>query len=455
MHFLDRAADSLSTAVAVVPDEVKSDTSDVLWDDIVGWQILTGTGASVPRNFEQFVINGFRSHPVVAACVREIVTSLSEAPIHAFRPVRNEQGEQEFERMAGHDAELLMASPNERDPGLGLIERMGQHFLLGGNGVIRKRRMGIGRVESLHAVSPSRMVSAITDQDNIPLAWRISNRDGTDIETVDANDIVLIPDMDPLNEVFGMPRLMAAALDITTDKRASQYTSEVLTNHGTPGLIIGVSELAKRPALERAERQWEEKFGPGRGRGRIAFAPGVQQIHEIGFSLKDLEFQALRNITREDICAAVGPVDPMLVGIGSASRGGTLGGAEHKEARKKLWVQTIIPLMRRWEAYLNMFLAPEWGDIRLFFALDEIAALQEDRVERIKRGKEMATTGVATEKEVRIEMELEPEAPEDQFFLRTPGQVSVLVADAHDTSEPKAGKVLPAAVPPPGNDEEE
>lgn len=457
MRFLARAADSLAAPSVPALSQsnaavVERKQSDVLWDDIVGWQILTGTGASVPRNFEQFVLTGFRAHPVVSACVREIVTSLSEAPIYAYRPTRNDAGEQGFERMPGHPAEELLAAPNKRDPGLGMIERLGQHFLLGGNAILRKRRVGIGLIESLHVVAPSRMVSAITDDDNVPLAYRISNRDGTDVEVVDALDIVLIPDLDPLNDVFGMPRLLAAALDITTDKRASQYTSEMLANHGTPGLVVGVSELAKKPALERAERQWEEKFGPGRGRGRIAFAPGVQQIHEIGFSLKDLEFQALRNITREGICAAIGPVDPMLVGIGSAARGGTLSGSEHKEARKKLWQQTLIPIIRRFEAYMNVFLAPEWGDVRLFFALDEIGALQEDRADKIKRAKELASTGVATEVEVRTECDLEPDAPEDAYFIRTPAQTSVLVADAHAEQEEPPAEREPV---PPGNDEED
>lgn len=434
MRFLERAAASLTSPVdAALPVPSEAKTGDIAWDDSIGWKILTGAPPDSPRRFEEFVLHGFRSHPVVSACVREISTSLSEAPIYAYRPVRTSTGQREYERLPGHDAEELLAAPNLRDPGLGLVERLSQHFLLGGNGVLRKRRTGLRTIESLYAVTPSRVVSAITDDDNIPLAYRITNKDGTSDEIVDADDIVLIPDLDPLNEVFGMPRLLAASLDLTTDKRATMYTSEVLANHGVPGLIIGVSELAKKPTLERAERAWEEKFGPGRGRGRIAFAPGVQAIHEIGFSLSDLEFKDLRHVTREGICAAMGPIDPMLIGIGSAARGSTLSGAEHREARRKLWLQTIVPMIRRFEAYMNAFLAPEWGDIRLFFALDEIGALQEDRTERVKRAREMSLTGIATEKEIRTEMDLEPEPDEDDFFLRTPSQTSVLVREAHDT----------------------
>ena len=138
MNPLARAATELATAavptVAASPS-VDTDTkaSAVTWDSLIGWNVLTGSSAKLPSDFRALVLEGFKQHPVVAACVRLITSTMSEAPIHVARRTVKD-GEEKFDRIADHAAEELLREPNERDPGMALIERMGAHFLLGVNG---------------------------------------------------------------------------------------------------------------------------------------------------------------------------------------------------------------------------------------------------------------------------------------------------------------------------------
>lgn len=387
--------------------------NDVTWDGHRGWTIIRGVEEdTLPDNFEEYVIEGLRKNPVVSACVREMQTSLSEAPIKAFR----KEGDDEVV-IPNHDLEDLFRHPNRRDSYITFIERSLQYFIFGGNSIWRKRRNNAGFPVELLPIRPDRIVGADVDKNGFPTSFEIRIGDtATKTEDIPFDDIIHIPDVDPLNEVFGMPRIMAATMDIATDNEASNYVNEVLGNYGSPGTIVTIDgERAKRQMLERAEALWQEKFGPGRGRGKVAFIPGGEQVQQIGFNLRDLEFESLRQVTRESICASLG-IDPMVVNITTAGRDGTLSGNEHREARRKLWVQTLIPLIRRWEAAINAFLTPEFGDIVARFDLSMIKALQEDRDRQVERARKMVQSG-ATIEEARAEMDLDPEVDPDHHFL--------------------------------------
>lgn len=397
------------------PLPVQHKAADFDWDeDHPGWTVITGRGTAGPHSFEGFVIEGFRGNAIVRSCLDQIVTSASEAPLEAYNEILRD-GQQELERAAGSPLDQLLTYPNDRDPGLALVERGLQHYYLGGNLVWEKLRGFMGRPEALVPIHPGRLMGAVTDEYDVPLAYMIRSRDGVAADReVPAEDIVLIPDIDPLNAVFGLPRLLAAAQQLDVDKLASDYVSEILSNHGTPGLIIGVEKGVREEELDRAEEKFEEKFGPKRGRGKMAVVSGGKMIKEIGFSLKDLELPGVRIITGERICA-VFDIDPKLIGLGSASKGGSsLGGNEHTEARHKLWVQTIQPLYRRLTAYLDMQLAPEFGYMVIRPNYDNVSALAEGRNEVAKRTETMGKIGVFSAEELRAEMGHDPELPDGQ-----------------------------------------
>ncbi len=405
MGFLhSKAQEVTSKALASIPTD-KKDGDVQIWGDR-GWTVINGSQGSSPQTFEDFVERGYRQNPVVSACLNALASSMAAAPLRAQVFV-----DDEWQWVApDHPAQTLVDVPNSRDSRIELIEKSLFHYMLGGNWFWEKRRSTIGRPIELHPIRPDKVVGVTADKDDMPLAWKIQDDDGKR-RTVDALDMLHVADVDPWNTIFGVPRLLSASLEIRTDNEASNYVSEILTNHGQPGMIIGLDKNIKRRQLQRAEDFWEERFGPGRGRGKVAMIAGATQIRQIGFDLRMLEFPDLRIITRESICSVLG-VDPILVAIGSASRGGTMSGNEHKEARTKLWKQTIIPIMRRWEAGLDRGLASDFGfSVRYRFDKSEIEALHEDKNKQFERGKFMAETSSFSPEEIRAELGHPEETP--------------------------------------------
>lgn len=430
---------------------------DLGWDDERGWALLTGQRGSAPRTFIELTMSGLRKNPVVSGCLRTITNAITDAALIVEVPVGSPD-DNEWERAPlSHGAQVLINNPNPRDPGVAFIERSVAHYLLGGNTLLKKIRQNSRRIDRLIPVRPDRILSALTDEDDLPVAFKLSRGDTSQVEVLLANDVVLIPDIDPLNEIFGMPRLLSASLEIATDNEASDYVSEVLTNHGNPGMVIGTDPTrAKSNLLEQAEEKWMEKFGPGKGRGRVAFLPGATTFKEIGFTLTQLEFPDLRRIGREGICAAFG-VDPMILGLASTSRGSSMSGSEHEEARAKLWTHTIIPIMRRWEAYLNMFLAPEFGNVRYRFDTSEITALAENRNDSFKRAEQMVKVGTYTPQEIRMETGHDLEPADDQpNVMKVLGVVAAPKETVFDDIEVEELEpvVAPGSVPDPDDDDE-
>lgn len=430
-----------AAAQAVIAPEGKD--GDLTWYGERGWtKMLTGSGRPPSDSFEQLVFEGFRKNPVARACIQALGASLAEAPIYAYK--RDEYGK--WKRQVGHRVEDLFTAPNARDDYVKFLTVSLQHYFFGGNAYWRKVRSGIGRVVGLIPIRPDRVISAIVDEDDIPSGFRIRRKNSSETDVVKADDIVHIPDPDPLNAVFGTPRVLSAALELRADSLASEYVAEVLTNHGSPGLIVGVNERVSPQQIEDAEEKWGEKFGPNKGRGRVGFVAGAGMVKEIGYSLQALEFPNLRKLTRESICTIFG-VDPMLIGLGSAaSSGGTMSGNEYAAALHRLWMQVLVPLIRRWEAVFAMSLAPEYGRICLFFELDEIEALKPDRDAAVKRAKDMKDTGVYTVPEIRTETGHEPEFQLDadgkQPVVVMPSSVVMLTADklgTDATARPQGG----------------
>ena len=78
--------------------------------------------------------------------------------------------------------------------------------------------------------------------------------------------------------------------------------------------------------------------------------------------------------------------DRRLMGIGSA-RGaeGGLSGMQYIEARKRIVMQVVRPLMDAIESEMNLWLTPEYGDVWVRFSREELAKLTEDETELSQR----------------------------------------------------------------------
>lgn len=390
------------------------------WQRPEGWTITNGRNIAEIEYKGRAVRQAWERHPVVQACARMVADHVAAVPLEVYT-----DGPDGDEALPDHELQALLDNPTPLMSAGRWRGQLGLWLQLYGNAGLRSVRgapgvRGFGlpqRLELLH-FEYVRFAYWSAELGRVA-AWDWVDQYTGLLHNSIAEDITHFADYSGDGSVFGYPRAAAALNDITEDWDASRYVREVLKNDGSPNLVFHMAELVGKEAAEQAERIWQEKRANRGGRGMAAFVPGTAKVEALGFSLKDLEFPGLRQVTREDICAAFG-VDPRMVGIASAAKDGGLSGQQYTEARRRLIATAVAPLMFLIEEQLNHWLAPEFGEVRVRFSPAGLTELTENEVETSTKVLAEFTGGLRTWQEARAGVGLDDE-PEPTDLIVSPG----------------------------------
>lgn len=416
-----------------------------------GWSIVTGQS---PTTYERVGRNvrllGFERNAVVSACIRAVVDLVGPVRIELYT---GEDGDEKPVDGA-FPGQALLDAPRVGWSAARLRKLTAAHFVGYGNAVWILERGGKvggkGLPSGIRLIHPERLLYVYLDRDTLePVQYDWTDRVGVRHQSpwqdvIHFRDLTLDPEM-----IFGFPRAASALLDMVTDGEASEYVRQIMQNSGAPGLLLGVKGVKTEGQARTADERWDERMIKRGRRGSTAFMPDVEQVHEIGFNLRELEFPDLRGIAREDICAAFG-VDPRMVGVASAKGAEAgLSGVQYSEARRRLYLQTGGPLMTDLESELDLNYCPEFGVVRSRFAPDELAEITEDEEETSKRVDREWSSGLISREEARKTIK-RPEALGPQEHITLPKGTSVFsVADADRAAAAEAERTVNPPAPPP------
>ena len=370
------------------------------WDSVAGWTTVSGaTPDTFQRDGRTARLLGWQRHPVVNACARAIADLVAAVPFEVYKKFSDGTTDVEINNPLGD----LLASPRGAESDYRHRSRTALHYLLFGNGFWYLERPGPRRPpERLRIIPPDHVNYVWMDPESDEIAaYNWTTLQGVTKDRTPVQDIVHFRDLDASDGLFGYPRFAAALSDIKADGEATEYVREIVTNHGQPGAIAKVKGYTSKSDLLSAEESFNERFQARGSRGRTFFM-NVEDMElvPVGFTLADLEFPDLRRIAREDICAAAN-VDPRIIGIGSAAKDGGLSGEQYREARFRLIQQAVMPVMKAMESDINLWLAPEFGDVYVRFDPDVLSELTEDEAATAKRGLDELAAAAITVEEYR------------------------------------------------------
>lgn len=405
-------------------------------NSVDGWTIMQGNSPSeYERTGRNLRLLGFEKNPVVSACVRLIVDSIAVVKLEAVIPKKG--GDIEVVPM-DHPLQVLLDAPSIGWSGFRWRHTFAGHFVTYGNGFnALKRANGPNSLPaSMRLIAPERIDYAYIDPTTEEISrYEWTNRLGVR-QSTDWFDMIHLRDLQLTDGLFGFPRAAATLLDIATDGEASQYVRQVLMNDGSPRLIIGLKNVTDEKVAKATEERFQELSVQRGQRGRVRFMPNVDQVIQIGFNLRELEFPSLRQVTREDICAAFG-VDPRLISVASAKGNeGGLSGQQYAEARRRLYQQTSIPIMEAMIAELNLSLAPEFGNVQIRFSPEALADVMEDQAETSTRVVTQLQAGVITREEARTQLGYEPKMNPKDTLVGTMARIEYPVALQFASSQP-------------------
>lgn len=220
----------------------------------------------------------------------------------------------------------------------------------------------------------------------------------------------------PIESVFG---------EIFTDDEAASLVSTVMANQGVFTLYTPAGEVDMSDADADAFEARLEAKTTGARRGKAILAQVQLEAKRIGITPEELDYKAVRRIVEERV-AAVMCVPAMRAGLGAGLDRSTF--QNYEESGAALWEDCLVPLLRDIADVLTAFLLPQYGDAsNLFvaFALERVAALQENADAKHKRARENYQGGIVTRNEARAECGRESEGPAGDVYLVPAGMTLV------------------------------
>jgi len=268
----------------------------------------------------------------------------------------------------------LLNSPNERESGIMLTEKVFIYLLLAGNAYVAMIRGRDSAAPSfLYALRPDKMRAISSGDWRAPIgAWRYENA-GVRVDFRTA-DIIHFMEFHPTDDVYGLSRIGVASRLVDISNQAQEWNKKLLQNDMRPSGVMNFKDTLTPEERDEFELQMQGKRAGFENAGRILITEGEAEWTQMSMNAKDIDWLNGQKYTMRQICSIFGVASELL------------GDSENKtysnygEARRALYEETVLPLMDLYRSLLRMQLVPAFGDgLRLEYDRDSIEALQEER----------------------------------------------------------------------------
>ena len=354
-----------------------------------------------PRDYAALAREGYARNPVVHRAVRLVGEAAASVPWLLY------DGAHEI---VDHPLLDLLARPNPRQTGRGLLEEIYGHLLVSGNAYVEQVALG-GSPRELHALRPDR-VRVVPGPDGWPEAWdyTVAGRTVRFAAEPDGNAPILhLKTFHPANDHYGLAPLEAAQTGLDIHNQASSWAKALLDNSARPsGAMVYRAESGanlSEEQFDRLKKELEDGFQGAANAGRPLLLEGGLDWKAMGYSPKEMDFIEAKREAAREIALAFG-VPPMMLGIPGDNTY-----SNYAEANRAFWRLTVLPLVARTAAALEAWLAPLWqGSLRLGFDTDAVEALS---VEREALWSRLGAAAFLTEDEKRAAVGYGPRPSED------------------------------------------
>lgn len=375
-----------------------------------------GGGYSVaqPRDM---MYQAYRLNSVAAACIRMIATSAPEAPADVF--LRDKDGK--LDKVDNHWFKELMRHPNDWMSTYDLWEQTFIHMLGSGSAywlLMRRGDRERGPIDEVRLLRPD-LVEPILDASGELVGWKYTPGTGQEFK-YPVWQVLAFQLPDPFNPHRGLSPMAHVINEAGVDNAATDFVKQFFDNAAIPAGYLKTDQDILEEEAEAAEERWYQRMGrKAKKLFRTPVLGSNLEYHQMAMNFSEMEFDSVRSITETRICMAFG-VDPLLLPSWVGLKHNNTK-ASYVEARKHLWEETIVPLLRRIEDKINSQIFIYEPNAEMRFDLSEIEALQENATEKwaryldawdkgtIKLGDLQKSLGIPLDTERQDEYKAEPQ----------------------------------------------
>lgn len=245
------------------------------------------------------------------------------------------------------------------------------------------------RVQGVQLVYPHWVEQPLMDANGRITGWRVAVP-GRAHFVLPAEDVVFLRYPHPMDPLKGASPVEAFALSHDMDIYSRAYSSTLLKNRATPELVISSEQELDPEQSDQIRENWVDRYRDPRN-GPAVLGRGAK-VQAVGVSLRDMEFAALANLSRDQILA-IYKVPAAKVGLTTDFNRAN---AESADATYK--ENAVLPRLRRIEEAINTYLLPRLYPAReaerLYYEFEN--PVDDDREFVLRRAETMLRMGAIT-----------------------------------------------------------
>jgi len=358
-----------------------------------------------PADYNKLAVAGYKLCAPAFACVSLIARSAAGISWTVSRAA-SDGTPTELDNSPLKD---LLAHPNEYDHGFQFIEKVVSYKLLAGNSYILRVGIGTQPPRFLYALRPDRTKVKPGAKGGQELVGGFAYEVNGIVTQLKKEEVLHLKDFNPLDDFYGLSRLEVAARAIDISNASAEWNAKILQNDmRPPGALVLTGNLTEE---QRAflERQLREKYMGSGNAGTPMILEGGFDWKQFAISPKDMDWVNADKSNLRRICSVFNVPSELL------------GDSENKtysnvqEARKALYMETVLPIMDNLRDALNSWIVPLFGEgLYLDYDRDAIEALQEEQAQKYAY---LASSDWLTVNEKRVATGYDEVGPEGDKIL--------------------------------------
>lgn len=209
----------------------------------------------------------------------------------------------------------------------------------------------------------------------------------------------------------GQSRLNSTLDSLISRENLLKFQTNFFDSGTAMGIIIETDQILSARMKDRQEREWMSKYNPKRSGGRpMILDGGMKAKATASANFKDLVFLDSIKESERKVAVALG-VPPILLDSGNNA---------NIKPNLELWFYTtLIPMMRKFEAAIEMFFA---YDVEL--STFRVPSLYPDKKAQADRLSALVNNGIMTGNEAREEMNKPIINTSEMNDIRIPANIS-------------------------------
>ena len=401
--------------------------------------ILAGQPAwKTGQNYASYASEGYGANPYVYSCIRLLSTAASG--VH-WQAMKRDAKDELTPLGDGHPLQMLLNRPNPEMGASKFWQAVVGFLMLSGDTYIERVGPKNKPPLELYPLRPDRMVVLPGNANQRVGGYKYDV--GYDHRDFENEDVLHIFFWDPDDDWYGQSPLTAAAKSVDQSNESKAWNVALLQNSARPSGALMAKDIIPDDEFDRLKKELDTYSGNGVGRPMLL--EGDLSWTEMGLSPEDMAWLEGQKLSAREIAIVFG-VPPELIGDSSNKTY-----SNYQEARRALYMDTLLPLLDWFQDDLNNWLAPFYGeDVVIVYDKEGIEALQEERSAVWERAFQAIDRGMATINEAREMVGMEP-AEEEQADKLIIAQGKSLLEKLGETPPPGmlGGPPLPGQPKPP------